>query len=224
MTIKTVLIDIDNTLLDFNESAKKSMQDAFIFYGLPLPQNLFATFKRINDGLWLKIEKGEITRADLHKVRWNMIFKELGIDFDGEVLEKRFLDNLYNTAVLVDGAKEILQYLSKKYPVYTASNAFYNQQINRLNISGLAPYITQSFVSEKIGFSKPSAEFFDACFRVIPYRKEQTIMIGDSISADIEGGKQYGLITCYFDREKTGEKVNSADFIVQELNEIKDIL
>ena len=223
MTVKAVLIDIDNTLLDFNASAEKAMRDGFAFYGLTCPENLFGVFKKINDGLWLKIEKGEMTRADLHKIRWNTVFGELGVKFDGEIFEKTFLGNLHDCAVPVVGAEDLLKYLSAKYPVYAASNAFYEQQVHRLSVSGLSPYITELFVSEKIGFSKPDARFFDKCFEKIPFSPAQSAMIGDSLSADIDGGKKYGLITCWYN--PTGMRIAApcADFIVNDLSEIKNV-
>ncbi|MCQ2386828.1 MAG: YjjG family noncanonical pyrimidine nucleotidase [Clostridia bacterium] len=223
--IKNILIDIDNTLLDFNESAKQSMEISFNKNGLSFSENVFPTFKKINDGLWLKIERGEMTRADLHDVRWNLIFDSLGIDFDGHILERDFLDNLFNCAVKVSGALEIVKYLAKKYNLYSASNAFYNQQINRLKISGLLPFFKDNFVSEKIGFSKPKKEFFDECFKKMKgAKKEDTIMIGDSLSADVIGGKNYGLDTVWFNREKLNIENSQADFVVNSLSEIKNIL
>ena len=221
--VKAILIDVDNTLLDFNASAEKAMKDGYARYGLPCPDNLFETFKRINDDLWLQIERGEITRFDLHKIRWQLIFNELKTDFDGVTFEQTFLKNLHDCAVPVEGAAETLEYLAGKYPVYCASNAFYEQQVHRLSVSGLSPYITELFVSEKIGFSKPDARFFDKCFENIPFSPAQSAMIGDSLSADIDGGKQYGLITCWYN--PTGMRIAAprADFIVNDLSEIKSI-
>lgn len=224
MNVKAVLIDVDNTIIDFNASAHQAMNNGFSAFGLNVPKNLFDVFKRINDGLWLKIELGEMTRKDLHRVRWNTIFNELGVNFNGEIFEKRFLEELFNCAIPVAGAKEVMRYLSAKYPVYAASNAFYAQQINRLNISGLAPFIKKAFVSEKLGFSKPDEKFFEACFKEIPYSPKETIMIGDSLSADVEGGKKYGLITCWYN--PSGKKLAAprADFIINDLKQITNIL
>lgn len=224
MNVKAILVDIDNTLLDFNASAKKAMSDAYAEFGIPRPADFFETFKRINDGLWLKIEAGELTRAGLHEVRWKLIFDELKIDFDGRKFEKKFLSNLFDCAVPVEGAAEIMRYLSAKYPVYTASNAFYEQQLNRLAISGLAPFIKENFVSEKIGHSKPSTRFFDECFKSIPYAPKDTVMIGDSLSADIEGGKNYGLVTCWYNPAGMRIAAPKADYIIYKLSDLKNIL
>lgn len=223
--IKAVLIDIDNTLLDFNESAKESIKMAFFDYDLPFCDNTFPTFKRINDGLWLKIEKGELDRTGLHKIRFNLVLKELGIEFDGPTVEKRFLENLFNVACPIEGAKDILEYLSSKYQVYAASNAIYKQQINRLTKTGLIGYLKDLFISEKIGFQKPTKEFFDVCFsKMGNITAKETVMIGDSLTADINGGKDYGMTTVWYNHDRSKKNSDKADFKVERLKEIKNIL
>ena len=113
--IKAVLLDIDNTLLDFNKCSELAIKKSFLEHGLSFTNEVFPTFLRRNDILWKNIEKGEYTRELLHKERWNIIFGELGIDYDGIKIEKSFLDNLYDCVVLIDGALEIVKYLSEKY-------------------------------------------------------------------------------------------------------------
>lgn len=223
--VKAVLIDIDNTLLDFNKCAEKSIEMAFNKYGLKFNEKVFPVFKKINDGLWLDIEKNIITREILHDIRFNKVFGALGIEFDGHIIEKEFLKNLALTAFAVDGAVEITKYLSQKYVLCTASNAFYNQQVNRLTMAGIYPYISKMFISERIGFSKPNAEFFDACINGLNgIDKSQIIMIGDSLTADIYGAKRYGLRTIWFNKEGIKKHVKEADYTVSNLMEIKEIL
>ena len=111
--IKVVLIDIDNTLLDFNKCAEESVRLSFKKFGLEFNDKTFPVFKSINDGLWLDIEKKKITRQDLHDIRFNLILEALGQKFDGRLIEKEFLDNLYDIAIPCDGAIDVLKYLSK---------------------------------------------------------------------------------------------------------------
>lgn len=223
--IKTILIDIDNTLLDFNESSKECIRQAFKEQKLPFDDNTFPVFKKINDGLWLKIEKGELDREGLHKIRFNLVLDALGLKGDGPLIEKRFREILFDTAVAVDGAVDILKYLSEKYNVYAASNAIYLQQINRLTKTGMIGYLSDLFISEKLGVTKPTKEFFDACIIGAKAKIEETVMIGDSISADIVGAKEYGLKTIWYNHNnEPKENGKIADFIVDSLEEIKNIL
>lgn len=222
--IKAVLIDIDNTLLDFNASATLAMEESFLSHGLPFRPEMFKTFKRVNDSLWLKIEKNEITRAELHAVRFDLILKELGLNYDGKKIEKDFLSNLNHCAVKIDGAEDIMKYLSRKYVVCTASNAPTLQSKTRLAYSGLNKYVTREFISEEIGFAKPGKEFFDVCMNALsPIKKEETVMIGDSLTADIAGGVNYGLKTIWYN--PNGENCGFGLFgEVKTLSALKKIL
>ena len=222
--IKNVLIDIDNTLLDFNKSADMAIKMGFSKFNLVYTDNTFATFKTVNDELWRKIERREITRTILHEIRFDIIFQKLNIDFDGKTFEKQFLENLNVCACHVDNAEEIMSYLSKKYNVYTASNAPKEQQLKRLKISGLDRFVKKSFISQEIGFDKPDKRFFDACFKEIDGEIDQAIFIGDSLSADIIGGINYGLKTVWFNfeaKENVGLKI---DYVIDNLLQLKSIL
>ncbi len=223
--IKAVFIDIDNTLLDFNKCALWSMQKAFEDYGLNFESAMFDTFNMINNRLWLRIENGELTKEELYACRWNMIFALLGIEVDGVEFENVFYSHLTESAVPVDGALELLEYLHGKYLVCAASNASYAQQIKRLTNAGMTEYLDEIFISELIGASKPSREFFERCFEKIrPISPPETIMIGDSLTADIGGGAAFGMKTCLYDHNLTNEHSDLPDFTVRSLSEIKDYL
>ena len=223
--VRAVMLDIDNTLLDFHKSAEFAMAEAFKCYGLEFLPEYVKTFHKINDGLWQEIEKGTLTREELWEVRFNKILDALGLKGDGPKIEKEFRRVLFDCAILVDGAIELLIYLSKKYKIYAATNAIYNQQINRLTKAGIIKYFDGIFVSEKIGHQKPTKAFFDYCFNQMDeINPEETVMIGDSLTADIEGGLSYGMHTIWFNKaEKSSCKVHP-HFIVKTLNEIKSIL
>ena len=223
--IKAIFLDVDNTLLDFNQGARLGMEKAFTLNGLDFKSEYNAVFKTINDELWRKVERKEITRDELHKIRFNLVLKELGIDYDGWEIEKTFLELLKSIAVLIDGAMDLVQYLSKKYILCSASNAPYIQQIGRLTTSGLIKYFKYNFISQEIGFDKPSKRFFDVCFdRLNGVTKEQTFMIGDSLTADIKGAKDYGIKSIWFNFEKLDYSDNPADYVVESLSQIKDII
>ena len=224
--IKIVLIDIDNTLLDFNRCASFSMRKAFKDVGLKAPDNLETEFHKVNNALWLGIENGNVTKEELHDNRWNMILKNIGIEYDGIILEKLFRKYLDESHETIDGAPELVRYLSERYRVFAASNAFYSQQTNRLKLSGMADYIEDVFVSEKIGFEKPTKEYFDKCFEIMGNPpKNEVIIIGDSLSADIEGGIHYGIKTCWFNPNKQKPPLSyKIDYIVDDLKQIENYL
>ena len=224
--IKSVLLDIDNTLLDFNESAKATMKSAFKTLAIDYREEVFKTFLRVNNELWLKIERKEMTRQELHRVRWGIIFDELKIDADGGQMERLFLDNLENYALPVVGALDLIKYLAGKYKLYTASNAPYLQQVKRLTLSGIMPYISGILNFEEQGINKPQRQFFEKCLDAMsPVKKEEIVLIGDSLSADMAGGKYIGFTTVWFNYEGIDRvPPDTCDYTVKSLAEIKDIL
>ena len=226
--IRAVLIDIDDTLLDFDAYVKESMRKGFKAFSLPqYTDDMFDTFRKVNTMLWHKLEEGKLSFEELKKVRWALVLKELGIDFDGVAFEEYFRKELFFSAIPVEGAEEFLVYLHKRFPLYTASNGPYEQQRNRLKVAGFDRYFTDHFISEQIGFSKPSGEFFEHCFQTVRSKipdvePEEILMIGDSISSDVIGANSFGMKTCFFDKKMVGNNGQAPyDFYITCLDQIK---
>ena len=230
--LKVIFFDIDNTLLSFSGYVKESMREGFRKFGLPEYEEwMFPIFERINNRLWQKIERGELSFDRLLQIRWNLIFNELGILFDGSVFEAFFRDCLFDSAIPEEGAMELLKFLQGRYLICAASNGPYLQQVNRLKKCGMLPYFSSLFISEELGSSKPSESFFAACFErlnglgIDTVKPEEAMIIGDSLTSDILGGMQYGMKTCFYNpgSSPVPEKIRP-DYTVATLLEIKKIL
>lgn len=230
--LKAILLDVDNTLLSFDEYVKQTMKQGFALFGIgTYEEGMFSVFNEINTGLWQSIEKGELDFEQLQQIRWNKIFAALGFSADGIAFETYFRECLFESAIPEKGAMELLEYLHGKYTLCVASNGPYLQQVNRLTISGMLPFFSHLFISEEIGFSKPSQQFFNTCLRRLNADTEQDILpdevmiIGDSLSSDMAGGIQFGLQTCFYNPASKnlphGVKVN---YTVTSLKEIESIL
>lgn len=220
-----VFIDIDDTLLDFTKCANDAIKSACNKFGVPYTTTLVDTFHSINLDLWHRLEKKEVTKEKLFDTRFQIVFDKLGIKADGIAFETAFRENFHESAILVDGARDLLEYLCSKYKVYVASNASMHQQTNRMKKAELDGYIDGYFVSEEIGFPKPQKEFFDACFKALPDVKPQdVVMIGDSLSADIKGACEYGLKTIWYNHRNEPTSDVKCDYIVSRLSEVKNIL
>lgn len=224
--MKVIFIDIDNTLLSFDAYVKHTMKEGFETFGLkPYESWMFETFTKVNNGLWQQIEQGTLTFQELEKIRWNRVFEALRIAFDGVVFEKYFREALYESAIPEEGAYELLEHLHGKYLLCAASNGPYQQQVHRLEIADMKKYFTHLFVSEKIGISKPATEFFDRAFQIVnegekePVLPEECMMIGDSLTSDIEGGQMYGMKTCFYRRGKEVE-VGTEVLVADTLEEV----
>ncbi len=229
--IKAIWIDIDNTLLDFDAYVKQTMQTGFAKFGLrAYTPDMYLVFTEENNALWHQIEQKQLTFPELEKIRWNRVFARLEIPFDGTVFERYFRACLYDSAILEAGAAEMLAALQEKYLLCVASNGPYEQQVHRLEIAGIKPYFDGFFISEKIGASKPAHEFFDAAFaaqnagRSLPISPAETLILGDSLTSDIAGGKAYGMQTCYYLRGRKPPTPQTVDFTVEHLSDFPALL
>ena len=225
MEIKIVLLDVDNTLLSFDDYVRQSMIEGFEHFHLkPYREEMFDVFTRINNEFWEALERKEITREQLQAKRWQAILDALDMDFDGPSFEIYFREKLFSSAIPVDGAPELLSYLSDRYVLGIASNGPYEQQVNRLKLGGMLDYFRYLFISERLGAVKPNREFFDECMKYLNgIEPEEIMMIGDSLTSDIAGGMAYGLRTCWYNPARRTAAVRP-DYEVQTLKQIQDIL
>lgn len=224
--LKTVLFDIDNTLLSFDDYVRTAMHDGFQKFGLRTYEPwMFEVFSTHNARLWRAVEQGEMTLDALEKVRWNDIFRELQICFDGEVFEDYFKAELFHSAIVIDGARETLDALHGKYTLAVASNGPLDQQRNRLALAGMLDDFDALFVSQDIGCNKPARAFFDECLRRLGNAPEEVLMVGDSLTSDMLGGEQAGLRTCFYNPH--GKPVPASlhvDFNIRSLRELTVLL
>lgn len=224
--IKHVLIDIDNTLLDFDKCAKTAVKEIMRQFSLPVTDKDLEDFIKISDSLWEQIEKGTITRPEMYKKRSSTFLNNLGYTADADLMERLFREHIKVSKETVDGAEDLLAYLHTKYTISAISNASHDQQSKRLELANLFRYVDNCFTSNQIGSEKPNAKFFDYCFNALDNpKKEEVILIGDSITADVIGGKNYGIKTCYFEFKSPKKTYNvTPDYKVYSLAEIKSIL
>lgn len=222
--IQTVLIDIDNTLLSFDAYVKQTMKQGFEEFHLKTYEDwMYDTFHTENDKLWRQIEKGTLQFEELKKIRWNKVFEALDIDFDGVRFETYFRDALYNSAILEKNAIEMLEYLKDKYTLCVASNGPYEQQLHRLEIGGIKSYFSHFFISEKIGVSKPAKEFFDYALEELKQDPSTCMIIGDSLTSDMQGGLNSHMHTCFYQKKET-EVPDTIEHTITDLLQIKEIL
>ncbi len=223
---KIVLIDLDNTIIDFNECARHSIIGIFEKFNLLYNDNVFETFITENVKIWKRLEDGEIDKTYLRANRWNIILGKLGIDFDGPIIEDLFEKGVATGAYPVEGAYELLDYLKDKYDLYIVSNGFRFVQESRLKIGDFNKYFKDVFVSEDIGIQKPDIGFFNYCYEKIGSPpKSDIILIGDNIHADIKGGNDFGIDTVWFNKNGTTDNKGVVPtYTVSKLREIKEIL
>lgn len=223
--IKAVFMDVDDTLLDFNECARQNIKECFALNGLPYTDHVFDVFLKRNIEYWKRIELGTLTVEELHRTRWNSILKELGLEADGQKFELDFIAGLREQAVPIEGADHVMAYLHSKYKVFVVSNATCIQQSRRLGKVDLLKYCDGIFGSLDIGFNKPDARYYDYCWQHTGgIGPKETVIIGDSLTADIRGGIEQGMLTCWFNHRHTEKPdVIVPDITIEKLDEICSI-
>lgn len=224
--MKTVLLDIDDTIFDFHCCAVASIKKSAIELNVELSDKMIERYFEQNWELWGEYEKGIIERDDIFKTRFPLLFEEFKIKADGLAFEDAFQKYFMTECEPVIGAKDFVEYLNSRYDLYIVSNSMELTQKSRLKKSGLDKYFKEVFVSDKVGHQKPTKEFFDYCFsRIENFNQKETIIIGDSLSSDIQGGINAGIKTCWFNPKKKQNNLNlHCDYEIHSLEEIKNIL
>ena len=223
--IKLILIDIDNTLLDFDAFVNVFLSEHFGDLSKTGP-----VFRKINDLLWRQLEEGGLTFSELKKRRWKMVLDELGQKGNGEKMEEQFRNEMHESSIPVTNAMEMLKELSQQYMLCTASNGPYEQQVHRLILAGMDHYFAMHFISEEIGYSKPDPRFFEVAFerinrnRSVPFAEEEILIIGDSLTSDMEEGRRAGIHTCFYNRNGIDIHGIQVDYAVNDLAEIAGLL
>lgn len=211
MKYDTLLFDVDNTLLDFDANEKESFKSMILDKGEEYSEELYETYKKINQELWEEVERGETKVDDVLYTRFSKLMKMYGKDVDGVEYENTYRFYLNQGIQEIPNVNEVLTELKKKCRLYVITNGIKETQDSRMNRSGLVKYFEDRFISESIGANKPSSEFFDYVKNNIKnFDASKTLIIGDSLTADIKGGNLHGIDTCWFCRKGT---VNNTDII-----------
>ena len=196
-----IFFDLDNTLLDFDRGEANALSRAFRQLGIDPTPAVLARYHDINLRQWELLEEGKLTKDQVLTRRFDLLFAELGVSCDSQAVCDLYESFLAEEHDFIPGALELLEALSPRYSLHLATNGASAVQRRRLADSGILTYFQNIFISEEVGFHKPSPAFFLACFAAIPgFDHTSALMVGDSLTSDIRGGRNAGLRTCWFDR------------------------
>lgn len=220
----TILLDADDTLFDFKQAESHSLRNVLEKHLLSYTQSDLTFYQQSNDTLWKMLEQGLISRTQLQTTRFAPLLTRLGSDLNAAALNQEYLDTLSEAAFLIPEALSVCRSLSKEATLVIVTNGISRVQHKRLALSPLAPYISHCFVSEEIGYSKPRIEFFTAVFHKLGIQNTQGVLIvGDSLTSDIQGGINAGIATCWYcpsDRTAT----IPCDYQIASLNQLLSIV
>ena len=200
MIYKFLLFDLDHTLLDFDAAEDVALSHLLKEEGVEDIQAYKDYYVPMNKTLWKDLELKKITKQELVNTRFAKLFAHFGIEKDGAYLAERYQFFLSKQGQVFSGAIELLDNLIERgYELYAATNGITAIQTGRLAQSSLAPYFNQVFISEQLQTQKPDALFYEKIGQKIPgFSKEKVLMIGDSLTADIQGGNNAGIDTIWY--------------------------
>ena len=225
---KYLLFDADNTLFDFNTAEHRAFLALSDIDSDVFSEESYELYHKINDRLWKRLEKREITKDELKRLRFAELYCTLGRTANDETLNaivKTYPRKLALGSDLLSGVLETVKELSERYSIYIITNGIYEVQTARLENSVIRPYVKHSFISEKVGYEKPAKEFFDHVLEYIgDHNPDNYIVIGDSLSSDIDGAIASGIDCVYYDPEDHGTDGRSVTFKIADIRELLSII
>ena len=216
-----LLFDADDTLLDFGKSEFEAVRDCLIARGFDSSDEIIERYSQINQLHWKMLERGEITRERLYVERFAAFCREMGFVCDAQKFSDDYLKALSTKSYLFDGALDMCRELSKTHKMYVVTNGNAGVQHGRFDPSPIAKYFIRSFISEEMQSAKPSLDYFNKVFAEIPdFDPSRTLIIGDSLTSDIQGGINAGIDTCWYNpKHKTAPDGMPITYIAYDYNE-----
>lgn len=224
--IRHVFLDVDNTILDFNKTEAIALEKTLSALSVPHSPEVIRRYSQLNLAQWKLLEQGKLTREQVKVRRYRLLFDELKTDASPEKAARIYEGLLGQGHYFIDGAVEMLQALYGSFHLYLATNGTASVQKSRLKSAEIEPFFEQIFISEELGCNKPETAFFERCFAAIPdFKKEEAVMVGDSLTSDILGGIRAGIRTVWFNKdlnESSGEI--RPDHTIKALSELPGLL
>lgn len=224
--IEFLFLDLDDTILDFKKAEYIAIGKTIADFGVEPTDEVRHRYHLINKWHWEQLELGTMTRAEILVGRFKVLFDELGVTVDAEKVARAYEKNLGTGHWFLPGAEEAVESLSKKYRLFLASNGTALVQKGRMTSANLYRFFEQVFVSQELGHNKPSKEYFDAAFARIPgFDPEKCLMVGDSLTSDILGGKNAGLRTVWVNPAHAPARPDIVpDYEIEYLSQLEELL
>ncbi|MCP5096593.1 MAG: noncanonical pyrimidine nucleotidase, YjjG family [Chloroflexi bacterium] len=219
---KWLLFDVDGTLFDFDKAESKALQNAFKQFGLNHSESVAKIYREINAQIWLELERGEIAPQALGSTRFQRLFDAIKQQADASQFNATYQHQLGMCSQLIDDAESLLQQLSQTHQLAIITNGLSNVQRPRLAASPITPYFESVTISDEVGVAKPNGRIFDIAFASMGNpAKSDVLIIGDSLSSDMQGGINYGIDTCWFN-DNSKQRSNGLP-ITYEINQLADL-
>ena len=219
----TLLFDLDHTLLDSDQSEHLAFDATLRHHGVADPSLHIADYQRINRALWARVERQEISPLELRTARFAQLNALLQLDVDPEHMATTYVDALGNHGDLYDGAADVLARLAARATLALITNGLSEVQRRRIERLDIARHFRAVIISAEVGASKPSTKIFDAAFAALGQPdKATTLMVGDNLNADVKGGRDFGIATCWYNPH--GHVAGSDDVVSHDIRRLDQLL
>ena len=224
--IEFLFLDLDDTILDFHKAERIAISKTIREFGVEPTEEVLARYHVINKWHWEQLELGKLTRPEVLVNRFDVLFREFGSEVDAAACAKVYEKNLSVGHWFLPGAEETVDLLSKHYRLFLASNGTAVVQKGRMTSANLYRFFEKVFVSQEIGHNKPSKAYFDGCFAQIPdFDRSKAMIVGDSLSSDIQGGINAGIRTVWVNPTHAENKTAiRPDYEIEALHQLPALL
>lgn len=226
MTYQWLLFDVDDTLFDYARSSGQALKNTFEDFNQSFQPGYGEVYERVNGTVWKEFEAGKVTALRLREKRFELLFAELKLPLDPALFSRCYLENLALGSYLIEGAEALIVGLAGKYRMAVITNGLKEVQRPRLKRASIGKYFEEIFISDEMGVAKPDRRFFDKVFEQTGHPAiREVLVIGDSLSSDIQGGLTYGLDTCWYNpRHLARDPRYSPRFEIDSLTKLPGLL
>lgn len=227
MKYEIILFDADDTLFDFKKSEKEAFRNTILEFNIQYDENYhLRIYQEVNTAIWKELEAGLITQEKLKVERFKRLSDSLKVSFDENEFAIAYMKHLANGSFLFEESLELVKSLHKNYRLAIISNGLKDVQNKRIRKSIISEYFEEIVISEEVKVSKPDPKIFEYALNNMKHtNKNKVLIVGDSLTSDIQGGINFGIDTCWYNPNGIENKtVITPTYEISNLNELKYIL
>lgn len=226
MNYKVIIFDADQTLFDFKKSEEHTLQKTMLEFNIDYDKEYhLPQYKIINSAIWKELEQGFISQKELKIERFKRYIKKLNLNLDEVEFAKNYNKNLSKASFLYENSMDIIKKLKKDYTLTIITNGLKDVQDGRIKGSDIASYFEDIVISEEVQVAKPNPQIFEIALKNINYRdKSKVLIVGDSLTSDIQGGINFGIDTCWLNPEGKDNKGIIPTYEIKDLRELMTII
>ncbi len=227
MKYEIIIFDADETLFDFKKSEREAFKNTMLEFHIKYDENYhLKIYHDINTAIWKEFEEGLISQEKLKVDRFRRLSDALTMELNATELAKSYMNHLANGSFLYKDSEALVESLTKNFKLTIVTNGLSDVQNKRIRKSIIAKHFEDIVISEEVQVSKPNPEIFELALKNINHvDKTKVLMVGDSLTSDIQGGINFGIDTCWYNPNKIiNKKEIHPTYEISSFEELKDLL